>query len=221
MAPPSVASGGILVSVGVSVSGYGAHRARSRRERGNGMACSVWEALSAIGTLAAVAVALWFSVQSMRATGRVEKDRAQLVAARMLSPISALERKASSLFGWFCFNDGEAADQQVKTLLDLKELDVMAKAISVEDLYPLLHLESHAAKRAARALGLIQTFSGEAIAMLAHRSWANVALREPYFKRWRAMLSEIKDHLAVAVSACEAAASTGAPRPTAEEIHGY
>ena len=184
------------------------------------MACSVWEALSAIGTLAAVAVALWFSVQSMRATGRVEKDRAQLVAARMLSPISALERKLSYLFGWFCFNDGERVEQYVSTLFAIQELDAMAKAISVEDLYPLLHLESHAAKRAARALGLIQTFSADATAMLMHHSWANVAQRETHHKRWRAMLSEIKDHLAVAELACETAASTGAPRPTAEEMHG-
>lgn len=185
------------------------------------MACSVWEVLSAISTLAAVAVALWFSVQSMRASGRVEKDRAELVAARMLSPISALERKASSLFGWFCFNDGERVDQYVSTLLAIQELDAMAKAISVEDLYPLLHLESHAGKRAARALGLIQTFSADATAMLMHHSWANVAQRDIHHKRWREMLSEIKDHLAVAELACEAAASIGAPRPTAEEIHGY
>lgn len=184
------------------------------------MAGSMWEALSAIGTLAAVAVALWFSVQSMRASSRIETDRAQLVAAKMLSPISALERKVSYLFAWFAFNNENPPDQYLSVLLGIQELDVMAKAISIEDLYPLLHLDNHAAKRAARALGLIQTFTSDANAMLSHHSWSIVEGREIHRKRWIVMLSEIQDHLIVAVKACDLAASTGAPRPTSEEIHG-
>ena len=96
----------------------------------------------------------------------------------------------------------------------------MAKAISIDDLYPLLHLKSHAAKRAARALGLIQTFSADAIAILSHTSWGALRVRKVQYKRWAGLLSEINDHLSATVSACADAASAGAPRPTPEEIHG-
>lgn len=184
------------------------------------MANLVWEALSAIGTLAAVAVALWFSAQSMRASGRVEKDRAELAAAKMLSPLSALERKVSNLFSFFSFSSGEPFGQYRDALIEIQGLEVMAASISIEDLYPLLHLKNSAAKRSARALGLIQSFTADANAILSHHSWSDVAQREPHQQKWREMLSEIKDLLAVAVLACKAAASTGAPRPTPNEIHG-
>lgn len=179
-----------------------------------------WNALSAVGTLLAVLVALWFSVQSVRSNGRADKDRSELAAAKMLSPISDLERKASYLFVWFCFTgEKEPEGQYMNTLIAIQELSVMARAISIEDLYPLLHLKRHAAKRAARALGLIQTFSSDACAVLTHHTWSNVSAREIHHERWRTVLSEIKDHLAVAVIACETAASMGAPRPTPDEIY--
>lgn len=182
------------------------------------MADSPWEMWSAIGTITAVVVALGISCQAAWVTRKADKDRSELASAKMLSPLSELERKASYLFAWFCFNDGEHKDQYMPALLAIQELDVLAKSISIEDLYPLLHLKNHAAKRSARALGLIRTFSGDTITILMHHSWSNVEQRETHQERWRGMLSEIKDHLAVAVMACDEAASTGAPRPTQEEI---
>lgn len=176
--------------------------------------------MSAVGTLAAVLVALWFSVQSVKSNLRAEKDRSELAAAKMLSPITALESKVSYLFGFFCFDDEETSSQHMSALMVIQELEVMAKAISIDDLYPLLHLKGHAAKRSARALGLIQTFTTDAITTLLHPTWSSSRVRKVQYKRWIGMLSEIKDHLSIAVSACAAAASTGAPRPTREEIHG-
>ncbi|MHB2241701.1 hypothetical protein [Pseudomonas monsensis] len=184
------------------------------------MADAPWDMLSALGTLAAVAVALGVSGHTSWVNRRADKDRSELVAAKMLSPISELERKASYLFAWFCFDDGEPVDGYVNILRAIQELDVMAKAISIDDLYPLLHLKSHAAKRTARALGLIQSFSADASVMICHHTWSDASRHKTHYKRWVVMLSEIKDHLAIAVLACEAAASIGAPRPTAEEIQG-
>ena len=179
-----------------------------------------WSGLSAVGTLAAVVVALWFSVQSVRSNGRAEKDRSEIAAAKILSPLSELESKVSYLFAWFFLEDEEFNGQYTNIYFLIQELEVAARAISIEDLYPLLHLKNHAAKRSARALGLIQTFTADAIGTLSHHSWGDVKEYEPYHKKWAEMLAEIKDHLAVAVLTCEAAASTGAPRPTTEEIHG-
>lgn len=182
------------------------------------MADSPWDMLSALGTLAAVVVALSVSGHTAWVNRRADKDRSELVAAKMLSPITELERKASYLFGWFCFDEEEPVDGYVNVLRAIQELDVMARAVSIDDLYPLLHLKSHAAKRTARALGLIQSFSADAGAIILHHTWNDISRHKTHYKRWVEMLSEIKDHLAIAVLACEAAASTGAPRPTTEEI---
>lgn len=184
------------------------------------MADSLWSVMSSVGTVAAVIVALGVSVRTDLVIRRADKDRSELAAAKMLTPISDLERRTSFLWGQFLLEDVEPADGYVKILLVINELGAMARAISIDDLYPLLRLERHAAKRSARALGLLESFTADAGAVIGHHSWADVARRKANYERWVVMLSEIRDHLGVAVSVCEAAASTGAPRPTAEEIHG-
>lgn len=179
-----------------------------------------WEMLSAIGTLAAVVVALCVAGHANYVNRRVDRDRSELVAAKMLSSISSLESKASYLWAWFLLDDVEPAEGHLNILLAINELETMAGAVSIDDLYPLLHLKGHAAKRAAMALGLIQSFSAEASALISHHSWSDASRRKALYQKWASSLGEIKDHLSVAESACRAAASVGAPRPTPEELHG-
>jgi hypothetical protein len=81
------------------------------------------------------------------------------------------------------FDEEESVEQHASVLLAIQELEVMAKAISIDDLYPLLHLKSHAAKRAARALGLIQAFCADAIGTLLHSSWGALRVRKVQYKR--------------------------------------
>lgn len=185
------------------------------------MECSVWEALSAIGTVIAVVVALGISVHSARASGKAEMDRAELAAAKMLSPLSSLTWKVSGLFAWFAFTDYESSDSDAKVIKSLDELDALANSITIEDLYPLLKLPSHAAKRSARALGLIHTFVNDVRGGIAHPSWVDIGAtnKTAEYKRWFEMLSVIKDHLEISVRVCEASAQSGAPRPTSDEIH--
>jgi len=209
-----VAGGGNLVSIGVlGVTGM-------EPDQGGQMTDSPWDMLSAIGTMTAVIVALGVSGHASWSARRVEKDRSELAAAKMLSPISALESKVTELYGWFVFEDEEFNGDYTKIFLQIQELDVAAKAISVEDLYPLLHLKNHTAKRAAMALGLIHSFAADVTGRFMHHSWSKVTQRQPYHERWADMLLEIKDHLQIALSACTEAAATGAPRPTPQEIHG-
>lgn len=186
------------------------------------MADSPWEMWSALGTVAAVVVALGISAHAALATRKTDKDRSELAAARMLSPLSALERKASYLSTCIAFRESCTGELDPIILLCLDDLDELSKNISIEDLYPLLRLPKHAAKRASRSLGLIQTFLSEARAILTHEFWGGLEERQKtlHYTRWMGMLSDITDLLIVAVQACEAAASIGAPRPTPGEIHG-
>lgn len=172
------------------------------------MSGTVWEALSAIGTLGAVVVALGIAGHSAWANRRAENDRSELAAAKMLSPLSAIERKAAYLSVCFAFAESDFAEPNPNVLAALDELEALARAVSIEDLYPLLKLPRHAAKRSARALGLIQTFVNETYALLAHKSWPEMDNRQRaiHYSSWLQKVSEIQDHLTVAVSVCESAA---------------
>jgi len=186
------------------------------------MADSPWDMWSAIGTVAAVFVALGISGQASWATRKAEKDRSELAAAKMLSPLSAIERKAAYLSVCFAFGESDFAEPNTNVLAALDELEALSRAVSIEDLYPLLKLPRHAAKRSARALGLIQTFVNDVYALFTHKNWIKMDAhqRAIHYNRWLQTISEIKDHLTVAVSVCESAASTGAPRPSPEEMYG-
>lgn len=185
------------------------------------MACSVWEALSAIGTLAAVAVALWFSVQSMRVSGRAEKDRAELAAAKMLSPLKNLLQKSDRIFYWFAFRTPCFAVSTGDVAAQIKSLGRIAQEVSMEDLYPLLQLQDHAAKRASRALGLIGTLVNSAHPLLSSGDWGLFSEedRAESYREWSNMISEIRDHLIISVRICESAAALGAPRPSSSKMH--
>jgi len=181
----------------------------------------MWEALSAIGTLLAVIVALGISLYSSKAGAKADQDRAELAAAKMLSPISSLTWKVSGLFAWFAFNSIETEDPTAIVLKQIDELDVLASSITIDSLYPLLKLPSHAAKRSARALGLIHTFTNDVRATLNHPSWRCIGQgqKTTTYEAWAGQLSEIKDLLEIAEWVCKASAQSGAPRPTSDEIH--
>lgn len=186
------------------------------------MADSPWDMLSAVGTLAAVVVALGVSLRSGWTSRRMEKDRSELAAAKMLSPLSAIGKKASHLSAIIAFRDQGATTSETRILEHLNELENLAKSISIEDLYPLLHLPKHAAKRASRSLGLIQPLVSEARSILTYHAWDDFSKSQKtaHYDRWMNMLSEISDLLIIAVGVCETAASTGAPLPSREEIYG-
>lgn len=186
------------------------------------MADTPWDMLSAIGTVAAVVVALGISGQAAWANRRAEKDRSELSAAKMLGPLFALERKSAFLSMCFEFGESDFSEVDANILKALEELEALSKGVSIDDLYPLLKLPNHAAKRSALALGLIQTFASDARAMLAHQSWVDLEKSQKaiHYNRWLRMISEIKGDLIVAVRACESAAATGAPRPSPGDIYG-
>ncbi|WP_119739657.1 hypothetical protein [Pseudomonas sp. Larv2_ips] len=186
------------------------------------MADSPWDMLSAVGTLAAVVVALGVSFRAGHTSRQSENDRSELAAAKMLSPLAALERKVSYLSAVVGFRCAGTADPEPIFLKCLEDLEGLSYSISMADLYTLLRLPNHSAKRASRALGLIQTLIADARPILKSQSWTvlDTSQSDHHYTRWSSMLDEIASLLIVAVRACEDAASTGAPIPSREEIQG-
>ncbi|QLJ16228.1 hypothetical protein H0H12_10020 [Pseudomonas putida] len=186
------------------------------------MECWSWDALSAIGTLAAVIVALGVALHPIFANRSLSRDRAQLAAARMLSPLSTLDRKIAFIGLRFGFRNIYEHEVDQTLLRALQELENICKSISIDDLYPLLQLPRHAAKRSAKALGLAEVFFEDAYSMLNHEYWIDLDDRDRglHYERWTKIISEVLDHLSVALHEVELAALTGAPRPSQAEKAG-
>lgn len=182
----------------------------------------VWEAASAIGTCAAVIVALVFSYRALADSRKIEKDRSDLAAARMLGPVNSLEEQVSLLYAWLIFNDDEYEKSDPHVLVLLGEIELAASTITTDDLYQVLGLPGHAAKRLARSLGLIHIFSGQAKYRLTLPAWtkSEVMVKREAYKQWADLVSDIRDHLQIAIRQLKSAAETGAPRPTSDEIYG-
>lgn len=182
----------------------------------------VWEAASALGTCAAVIVALVFSYRALADSRRIEKDRSDLAAARLLGPVSSLEEQVSLLYACLVFNDDdyENSSPQISGLLG--EIESAASTITTDDLYQVLCLRNHAAKRLARALGLIHIFTGQTKYRLNQPRWNEsvVSVKREAYKRWAESVADIRDHLQIATRQLKSAADTGAPLPSAEEIYG-
>lgn len=182
----------------------------------------VWEAASALGTCAAVIVALVFSCRAFADSRRIEKDRSDLAAARILGPVSSLEGQVALLYACLIFNDDkyENSDPQIAALLG--EIESAASTITNDDLYQVLCLPNHAAKRLARALGLIHIFSGQTKYSLSQPRWirSEVTVKREAYERWAASVCNIHDHLQIATRQLKSSADTGAPLPSSEEIYG-
>lgn len=182
----------------------------------------VWEAASALGTCAAVIVALVFSYRALADSRRIEKDRSDLAAARLLGPVSSLEEQVSLLYACLVFNDDDYENSAPQISELLGEIESAASTITTDDLYQVLGLPGHAAKRLARALGLIHIFCRQTKYRLSQARWSESALtvkREAY-KRWAGSVSDIRDHLQIATRQLDSVAATGAPRPSSEEMYG-
>lgn len=182
----------------------------------------VWEAASALGTCAAVIVALVFSYRALADSRRIEKDRSDLAAARLLGPVSSLEEQVSLLYACLVFNDDDYENSGPQISILLGEIESAASTITTDDLYQVLCLPNHAAKRLARALGLIHIFSGQTKYRLSQPRWTRyeVSAKREAYKRWAESVGDIRDHLQIATRQLQSAADTGAPLPSSEEIHG-
>jgi len=184
------------------------------------MAGSLWEVLSAIGTLSAVVVALGISILSSRENRKAEMDRAELAAAKMFIPLSNLYDKASGLYSWYAFGDFELNGSESEVMKRLEAVEALSQRVSIDDLFPLLKLPRHVAKRAARAQGLIQASVDYAREMFTYSLWkqADDSFKDDRYARLFYMLLEVRDHLEIVVRECESSALNGAPRPTLKEI---
>jgi hypothetical protein len=182
----------------------------------------MWDALSAVGTLLAVVVALGLALLSEFQRRKGNKKRAGLVASRLLESVMLLADEVRHRMAAFAFyedgrdgnNDGFA--DEVLTLRRLVE------AISLESIYALEPLPGNCASRLAMALGIIDALGREVEYAKALQPWKQMSpeWRKHYTARWMSLCSSAADYLHMVRSELESAAGVAAPRPSAEDIYG-
>ncbi|MFV8603900.1 hypothetical protein ACNRDG_06205 [Ralstonia pseudosolanacearum] len=185
-----------------------------------------WDIATAIGTVAAVLVALGIALADGRRKRRESLEAANLAAARVSVAVDESIARLVSAYGWVAFyRDEEQAGMRgfeaFQRSVILAEIDVPSS-----DLQALVPLPNRCAHRLARAMATLRS--------LTH----NIDLRDDFFAthlatvsqyrdvreecvgKWRTTISEILDLLRVAHREFEAAAQLSAPIPDGVEVHG-
>lgn len=184
------------------------------------MANSPWEMLSALGTLAAVGVALsvtWWSERQRRIT---ESNRGKLVASRLIEPIRVLEDELrNEMLLFYLRNEDDGTDDSYA--LRVARLGALAGSINVDTLRDLSSLPNGCAGRLAVALGIIEVLARDIEAVTSTRKWSDLIelQRNIYVSKWREQAGEGAGYLAVVLRELQKASDQIATFPTPEELY--
>jgi hypothetical protein len=180
-----------------------------------------WEILSAIGTCAAVVVALVFSLAAYRTTQRLASEKAALVAAEVVATLDAVLNHIMHIEGHLVFYDDET-DAVHDFLRDNKFITNRPLSIGAEVLVGLIPLPNRCAHRIAFGLSQISTLHAEIVDTLTPTRWINLrpASRISLVSEWADRLGDAKGYIRLAREDCAQAAELSAPPPTVQELHG-
>lgn len=176
------------------------------------------EALTAIGTVGAVAVALWIQQANKRQQEVSERDRAGLYAAYI---VAKLERYVEALHG---ASTGVFFDDEVnhtrKFVRFREEVHQAETDISLEVLAQLIPLEGRAAHRLARGLALAEEVRRATDAAHTRESEGNHLVSDKATLELAGQLGEAVDLMQIALGECKRQATTYAKSPTNAELYG-
>lgn len=181
-----------------------------------------WDALSAVGTVLAVFVALGLASQAERQRARSERQRAGLVAARLLETVRHMADKTHHHMAMLAFYEDNRDWTKDDFLSDLTDMGQMLEGIGISTIQALEPLPGNTANRLAMAIGVVDTLASEVAVLRARRSWSDLgaSARKHYVARWGSLAGRAKDYFQVVQRELEAAAEVAAPRPSGEELYG-
>jgi hypothetical protein len=180
---------------------------------------SFWDVASAIGTCAAVLVALWLGVRQERIRRSESLVRARLVAARVTPRLSLTLDAVNLLSAHMRRYD----DSDVKTgdqLVRMQNSAFMAVFdMPIDDLTALSPLPNHCALRLARAMALMEMTKAE-VDEWSTQFWTqetNARSRTLHAKRWTNWANEAAALLELALFECTNASRGILAPPTPDE----
>lgn len=181
---------------------------------------------TALGTFAAVAVALWLGIDASRKAKGEAQVRAKLAAASISARLAATSDAVGSLAATSVFLDltipVDAARH--KALADIRrEMNRASFRPDDATLLALTPLPNNCAHRIARAFDYIERVRLRAQALPSGSLVGNLTTpeqREHMFDSWNSDLRAAYDLLQVALRECVTASDLGAPMPSGQELHG-
>jgi hypothetical protein len=180
-----------------------------------------WEIVSAVGTWAAVVVALVFSVAGYLTAQRHASEKTGLVAAEVVATLEAALRHIDHIEGHLVFYE-DSTDGTDNFLVGNPFLTSRPLSITAEVLVGLIHLPNRCAHRTAFGLSRINILHAEIASALASKSWGSwkPASRISLVSEWWDRLGDARDYIRLAQEDCVRAAELAAPAPTAQERYG-
>lgn len=180
------------------------------------------DVVAAIGTFFAVFVALILARRTEQLAVKADKQKSDLVAARTLEIVRAMEDQLHGCMGGFAFYNDQSQREDAKFANEVLSLADHSSAIGLDTLHALAPLPRNCANRLAMGLGVVDVLVREVRDATEANSWP---LKTPEYRqgmasRWVSLSSRGLDYLRVALRELEKAADIVAPRPSPEEIHG-
>ncbi|MBD8621708.1 hypothetical protein [Pseudomonas sp. CFBP 13727] len=182
---------------------------------------NAWEVASAIGTLGAVIVALGIPVVSAWKGKQVHRQKADLIASRLIEPVKALEEGLrSEMVSYTFYNDAEHSSDQSHAARIVR-IGSLANSINVDVLQDLFILPNGCAGRLAIALGIIDVLTRDVEVVMSQGKWPKLIEMQRLFlvSQWREQASNCADYLAVVRRELQKAADRIAKMPSPEEIY--
>ncbi len=181
---------------------------------------------SAIGTVLAAVIALWFGLKALRQSAKDARTRAGLCAASITQRLSHTASVVSQCVATAVFNDltVDVNTSKYQVIVSIsKSLNADTVVLNQETLLGLTPLPNNCASRIAAALDILNHIRARAdkFANAIYGVHASAPLeRTAELAHWRAFLLTADDLLTVALREVYTASGTAAPRPSGEERHG-
>ena len=181
-----------------------------------------WDAFSAIGTVAAVVVALILALQAEFYSRGNEKRKAGLVAARLLESVRLVGEEVRHKMAAFAFYEDEQEGSNDNFACDMLTLRALADVLDIDTIEALSPLPGNCANRLAMAVGIIDALGREIEYVKSKKPWSkwSAEWRKNYVERWMSMSSRASDYFLAVIRELESSAGSIAPIPSGEELHG-
>lgn len=179
-----------------------------------------WNALSAIGTFAAVIVSLYLASSAERKQVAERRERSALAAARVWPIAEALNGHLSDLSGWVYFDNLDDPEKISDIRERVKRLRVYLDCMKIDDVERIVAIDISVASYLSRAIGEIE---GVVVSVEREgKEWDAISQvsKEFYRKHWGDAILSARDFLQMALPSLMHAAQKAAPIPDWAEIYG-
>ena len=179
-----------------------------------------WNALSAIGTFAAVIVSLYLASSAERKQVAERRERSALAAARVWPIAEALNGHLSDLSGWVYFDNLDDPEKISDIRERVKRLRVYLDCMKIDDVERIVAIDISVASYLSRAIGEIE---GVVVSVEREgKEWDAISQlsKEFYRKHWGDAILNARDFLQMALPSLQHAAQKAAPIPDWAEIYG-